>query len=64
MWLTCNDAAKRDFESQAAHSQFGMDILIRSGMIYYKWPNLKCEKLDAFIIYDFEQTVKGPVIGN
>ena len=29
----------------------GMDILIRSGMIYYKWPNLIRESLDASIIW-------------
>ena len=52
MWFYCNDnAAKRDFESQTAHSQFGMDIPIRSGIIYYKWPNLKRESLDASIIW-------------
>ena len=52
MWFYCNDnAAKRDFESQTAHSQFGMDIVIRSGMNYYKWPNLKRESLDVSIIW-------------
>ena len=52
MWFYPNDnAAKRDFESQTAYSQFGMDILIRSGIIYYKWPNLKRESLDAFLIW-------------
>ena len=48
----CNDnAAKRDFQSQTAYSQFGMDIVIRSGIIYDKWPNLKRESLDASIIW-------------
>ena len=52
MWFYCNDnVAKRDFESQTAYSQFGMDIVIRSGMIYYKWPNLKRESLGASIIW-------------
>ena len=52
MWFYCNDnAAKRDFESQTAYSQFGMDIVIRSGIIYYKWPNLKRESLDVSIIW-------------
>ena len=52
MWFYCNDnAAKRDFESQTAYSQFGMDILIRSGIIYYKWPNIKRESLGASIIW-------------
>ena len=37
LWFYCNDnPAKRDFESQTAYSQFGMDILIRSGKIYYR----------------------------
>ena len=52
MWFYCNDnAAKRDFESQTAYSQFDMDIVIRSGIIYYKWPNLKRESLDVSIIW-------------
>ena len=52
LWFYCNDnPAKRDFESQTAYSQFGMDILIRSGMIYYKWPNIKRESLDVSIIW-------------
>ena len=52
MGFYCNDsAAKRDFESQTAYSQFGMDIIIRSGIIYYKWPNIKRESLDASIIW-------------
>ena len=52
MWFYCNDnAAKRDFESQTAYSQFGMDILIRSGIIYYKWSNIKRESLGASIIW-------------
>ena len=50
--IYCNDnAAKRDFESQTAYSQFGMDILIRSGIIYYKWQNLNRQVLDACIIW-------------
>ena len=49
LWFYCNDnAAKRNFELQTAYSQFGMDILIRSGIIYNKWPNLK---RDASIIW-------------
>ena len=52
MWFYCNDnAAKRDFESQMAYSQFGLDIVIRSGIIYYKWPNLKRESFDVSIIW-------------
>ena len=52
MWFSCNyNAAKRDFESQTAYSQFGMDIVIRSGIIYYKWQNLTRESLDASIIW-------------
>ena len=52
LWFYCNDnPAKRDFESQTAYSQLGMDILIRSGMIYYKWPNIKRESLDVSIIW-------------
>ena len=52
MWFYCNDnAAKRDFQSQTAYSQFGMDIVKRSGIIYYKWPNIKRESLDASIIW-------------
>ena len=35
VWFYCNDnATKRDFESQTTYSQFGMDIVIRSGIIY------------------------------
>ena len=52
LWFYCNDyPAKRDFESQTAYSQFGMDILIRSGIIYYRWPNMKRENLGASIIW-------------
>ena len=52
MWFCCNDnAAKRDFKSQTAYSEFGMDILMRSGIIYCKWPNLKRESLDASMIW-------------
>ena len=52
MWFYFNDnAAKRDFESPTAYSQFGMDIVKRSGIIYYKWSNLKLESLDASIIW-------------
>ena len=52
MWFYCNDnAAKRDFESQTAYSQIGMGIVKRSGIIYYKWPTLKRENLDASIIW-------------
>ena len=52
MWFYCNDnAAKWDFESQTAYSQFGIDIVIRSGIIHYKWPNLKRESLNASIIW-------------
>ena len=52
MWFYCNDnAAKRHFESQTVYSQFVMDIVIRSGMIDYKWPNLKRESWDASIIW-------------
>ena len=48
----CNDnPVKRDFESQPAYSQFGMDILIRSGIIYYRCPNIKRESLGASIIW-------------
>ena len=52
MWFYCNDnPAKRDFESQTAYSQFGMDIVIRSGIIYHRWPNIKRESLGASIIW-------------
>ena len=52
MWFYCNDnVAKRDFQSQTAYSQFGVDIVKRSGIIYYKWPNIKRESLDASIIW-------------
>ena len=52
MWFYFNDNdAKRDFELQTAYSQFGMDTVIRSGMIYHKWPNLKRESLDASVIW-------------
>ena len=52
MWFYCNDnPVKRDFESQTAYSQFGMDIVIRSGIIHYKWPNLKRESFDVSIIW-------------
>ena len=33
------------------NSQFGMGIVIRSGIIYYKWTNLKRESLDASILW-------------
>ena len=52
MWFYCNDnAAKRDFDSQTAYSQFVVDIVIRSGIIHYKLPNLKRESLDVSIIW-------------
>ena len=63
MWFYCNDnVAKRDFESQTAYSQFAMDIVIRSGIIYQ---NDQISNVRVWMLpyYDFEQTVKGPVIG-
>ena len=39
------------YTKQTAYSQFGMDILIRSVIIHYRWPNMKRASLGASIIW-------------